>query len=286
MIEIRRQTDGRTSRDADLDRMIRADVSAGEAFVAYALERAGVPEDEREGRWMGGLAVPFGETYMPEGLAWGERFDPGAFDESLAEVAAGTHRVSVCSSHDCTVGSGLLASTGAAPEMRAYYWAEKEDIDGREAGLYVLARVAETDGSPAKRVADQIELGGVAGISIGFRVREERVDEVREEVPIYRVMRVGLFESSPADHPAYGRTWTTVGEARPGSHSPDDREAWISDRRGPRTADRDGGMEHRCSGTAAAEISALREEINTRIEELASKIDRKRPPAEVLAVPS
>lgn len=273
MIEIRRQPAREKRRDADLDRMVRAEVSASESFIAYALDRAGVPDEEREGRWLGGLAVPFGETYMPEGYGWGERFDPAAFDASLAEMEAGTHRVSVCSSHDCTVGSGLLANTGADPSMRAYYWAEKTDRDGREAGLYVLARVSEDDGSPAKRVADQIEQGAVAGISIGFRSRSERLDEVQDEVPIYRVTEAALYESSPADHPAYGRTWAAVGEARPGSHGDGDRT----------TAG--GAMEHRCAGTATAEIAALRAELNTRMEAIESKIDRKSAPAEVLAVP-
>lgn len=277
MIELRRQNvEQRANRAAaDNDRAVKADLSAGEDFVRYAMDRLNVPDSEREGVWIGGLALPFGETYVPEGLGWGERFSVDAFDETLAEAREGSRSISLCSSHDCNVATGLIGRTAADGEMSVRYWVEKESVNGMEPGLYVIGRVAEFAGSTGVKVAEQIARDGVEGISIGFRVRDESPAEVVDGVQIYEVLRARLFESSPVDHPAYERTWAAAGEARPGDHGDKDRDG-------------DADLEIRCAGNAeVVKLSELMETIETRVAAIEQRheSDLIAVRTEVLAVP-
>ena len=293
MIELRlqREPEGRAARIApDLDRLVRAEGSDDNDFLEFAMDALGIAEEDRGGLWLGGLAVPFGETYMPEGLGWGERFHPDAFDETLADAASRDWRIGVCTSHDCHVATGLLGSTAAEGEMEARYWVEKKDRDGYEAGLYVLCRVAEFDGSPGMIVAEQIARGGVGGLSIGFRIRDEHPAETIDEVLVFEVTRVRLWEASPVEKPAYSRTWAMSGQVRPGDHDTD-RDEWkaLSERlyevnRDWQRFNENEGMsvEHRC----AADSKAMRD-IIADISDRLDKLERKDSPqpAEVLAVP-
>lgn len=290
MIELRLANSRTDRRTADLDRLVRAEGSADSGFLRFAMDTLGIPEDEREGNWIGGLAVPFGETYMPEGMGWGERFHPDAFDETLAEADGGEWRIGVCSSHDCNVATGLLGSTASAGEMAARYWVEKKDRDGYEAGLYVLCRVAEFDGSPGQIVSEQIARGGVGGLSIGFRIRDEHPAETIDEVLVFEVTRVRLWETSPVEKPAYSRTWAVSGEVRPGDHDPErDEIKSLAESMYRLNRDwqkfnenEDMSVEQRC----AADTKAMRD-IIADISDRLDKLERKDSPqpSEVLAVP-
>ena len=202
--------------DADIDQRRSLRVASAEATTRaldQSFEELGIPASARAGTWITGLSLPFAERYTPWHGSWVEQFDKDAFDRTLEEVRDSDHAIAVCADHNCSVTMGLLAKQRIADddlteEGRARHWVRKEDGEGREAGLYFLARVAEFAGSPGMTVYEQVKRGVVDGVSIGFRVRKVETSDYKEGAPVERLVKdVDLYEESAVDMPAFTRTW-------------------------------------------------------------------------------
>lgn len=80
-------------------------------------------------------------------------------------------------------------------------------LEERDEGLFIRATLRDTwDVAP---VRDAIANGSVSGMSIAFRVREERItaaDEDSSELDLREIINVQLFEAGPVTWPAYPTT--------------------------------------------------------------------------------
>ena len=184
-----------------------------DAWMAAAMEAAGIAKSERVGVWIGGLAMPFAEIYSPPLRSWGERFLPTAFDEQLAAAAQMQSSISFCADHSCSVATGLIGRTAKRTgEAQTRYWVEKEDGDLGPAGLYVIGRAAEFAGSPAAVIAEQIERGSVDGLSVsGWSLQENNIFDNDDYSVLYEVARFKLIETSAVARPAFSNTFIKAG---------------------------------------------------------------------------
>ena len=189
-------------------------------WLELAMDAAGVPDDERaDGSvWLGGLACPFGEYYLPaRGRAgFAETVADTAFDNTLEEEREDPlWHFSFCLDHQCNVNSGLIGNTNTTGEMSAYFWVEKKASDLGPPGLYNLARAAEYEGSPGLLAAEAVARDGVQGQSIGFWIVDEDPDEEGDvngkEMMLYTIWEIDLVEGSGVDHAAYTTTFIRSG---------------------------------------------------------------------------
>ena len=189
-------------------------------WLELAMDAAGVPDDERaDGSvWLGGLACPFGEYYLPAKgrLGYAETVADTAFDDTLAEEREDPlWHFSFCLDHQCNVNSGLIGNTNTTGEMSAYFWVEKEASGLGPPGLYNLARAAEYEGSPGLLAAEAVARDGVQGQSIGFWIVDEDPDEEADvngkEMMLYTITAIDLVEGSGVDHAAYTTTFIRSG---------------------------------------------------------------------------
>lgn len=114
--------------------------------------------------------------------SYGEVVAPGAFTDSLAQIAAKGRPVPVLWQHMSSAPIGV-------------YTQLKQD----EQGLYVEGRLLKDDVAQAREAYALLKAGAVSGLSIGYWVRKSSQDEV---TGIVTLLAVDLVECSLVTFPA------------------------------------------------------------------------------------
>lgn len=268
----------------DDDKKDDGGMTDGDRWVASAIDRAGVPDGDLDGLWVGGLACPFGEYYEPTNAGWVETINEAAFDETLEMIYDEDvdWHASFCLDHACYVNTGLLGNTNTRGEMGAYFWTEKKETDLGPPGLYALAKVGMYEGSPGMLAAEAIRRDGVQGMSIGFYILEERLvedDEKFEPKALFEVMRIKLVEASGVDHAAYRTTFLRAGVYNSDMDKKSEKKsAYEYSASAPKTRGLEGVYQYRgcdCSTKMLGEDADIRQELEAQraeIERLAALI--------------
>lgn len=139
-----------------------------------------------------------------------ERILPGAFDDAIKE-----DDVRALLNHN---PDNLLARTGNSLKLSV------DDI-----GLRYEFPVDEKDPDHL-RVVSKIDRGDLSGSSFGFTVRERRFVEY-EDFDVVELVKVRLFDVSPATFPAYEGTTVGMRSIEGNDEVRKDYEMWKKDKR-------------------------------------------------------
>lgn len=149
------------------------------------IRAAGEGSPDIAGR-VAGYAMTWAEVARIEDWmdTWDEKFEPGAFSESLQKDA---DRIVMLSQHDTDHVIGR-------PDVM------KEDATG----LYFEADIVST--THGSDMAKLVRAGVIRGVSIGFDVQEESVVKRENQPDLRLVTKAGLWEASLVTYPAFEST--------------------------------------------------------------------------------
>ncbi len=165
-----------------------------------------IREGEAGSTLVAGLAVPFNKLSEDLG-GFRERIAPDAFDIEA-------HDIKALWSHDT---SKVIGSTKA----------KTLSLEERSNGIHFELEPGDT--TTGRDAVKTIQRGDVDGVSFGFKVDEDRIDQIDGEV-IRTVLRGKLIEISPVAFPSYLQTQISaelrsriesfVAQEEPGSEEP------------------------------------------------------------------